>query len=87
MTDQEIVDLIDATISEEFEIDRAEMTPEATLFEALGMDSLDIVDLVVALEKAFKFKIRDEKSIRTIRTLGDIHTFVILKKRELEAAA
>ncbi|MBI5017238.1 MAG: acyl carrier protein [Deltaproteobacteria bacterium] len=87
MTDPEIVDLIDATISEEFEIDRTEMTPDATLFDALGMDSLDIVDLVVALEKAFGFKIRDEKSIRTIRTLGDIHAFVIQKKRQLEEAA
>ncbi|NTU59443.1 MAG: acyl carrier protein [Deltaproteobacteria bacterium] len=87
MTDQEIISLIDATIAEEFEIDPAEMVPEATLFEGLGLDSLDIVDLVVALETAFKFKIREEKGIREIRTLGDIHRFVIQKRRSLEASA
>lgn len=87
MTDQEIIELVDATISEEFEIDPAIMVPEATLFDGLGLDSLDIVDLVVALEKAFKFKIREEKGIREIRTLGDIHQFVIRKRRDLENLA
>jgi acyl carrier protein len=47
------------------------------------LDSLDIVDLVVVLEKAFQFKIREEDSIQEIRTLGDIHRFVINKKRSL----
>ena len=87
MTDQEIIALIDATIAEEFEIEPSEMVPEATLFEGLGLDSLDIVDLVVALETAFKFKIREEKGIREIRTLGDIHRFVIQKYRSVEASA
>lgn len=85
MTDQEIVELIDATIVEEFEIDPSLMVPEATLFDGLGLDSLDIVDLVVALEKAFKFKIREDKGIREIRTLGDIHRFVLQKTRAAEA--
>jgi len=31
------------------------------------------------LERAFKFKIREEEAIREIRTLGDIHRFVINK--------
>ena len=52
----------------------------------LGLDSLDTVDMVIVLEKAFGFKIREEKEIREIRTLGDIHGFVIRKKRLLEAA-
>jgi len=85
MTDQEIVELVDGTISEEFEIDSSLMLPEATLFDDLGLDSLDIVDLVVALEKAFKFKIREDKGIREIRTLGDIHRFVLQKTRAAEA--
>ncbi len=85
MTDKEIVDLIDSSIAGEFEIDPEKMTPEKTLFQDLELDSLDIVDLVIVLEKAFQFKIREEEAIRKIRTLGDIHSFVILKKRELES--
>ncbi len=86
MTDQEIVELINNSLAEEFEFDVHDMSPETTLFEDMGLDSLDIVDLVVVLETAFSFKIREEEAIRKIRTLGDIHEFVISKKRQLENA-
>lgn len=84
MTDQEIIQLIDTSLAEEFELDPADMTPEANIYEDLGLDSLDTVDMVVVLEGAFQFKIREEEQIREIRTLGDIHRFVIDKKRSLE---
>ena len=38
---------------DEFELDEAELSPDATLYDDLGLDSLDSVDLVVALEKTF----------------------------------
>jgi acyl carrier protein len=84
MTDQQIIELIDSSLAEEFELDPEEMTPEANIYEDLGLDSLDTVDMVVVLEGAFKFKIREEETVRGIRTLGDIHRFVIEKKRALE---
>jgi len=83
VTKQEIIERIDRTIAEEFEIDPEEMKPEKTLFQDLGLDSLDIVDLVIVLETAFGIKIREEEGIRKIRTLGDIHSFVFQKKDEL----
>jgi acyl carrier protein len=83
MTDEEIIAVINSTISTEFELPEKAMSPHAHLFEDLELDSLDIVDLVVVLEQAFKFKIREEQSIRKIRTLGDIHRFVISKKAEI----
>lgn len=85
MTNQGIIERIDRSIAEEFEIDPGEMKPEKTLFQDLGLDSLDIVDLVIVLEAAFGFKIREEEGIRNIRTLGDIHSFVIQKKDALES--
>ena len=84
MTDQETVALINSSLAEEFEYDLASMTPETTLFEDMGLDSLDVVDLVIVLETAFNMKIREEEAIRKIRTLGDIHQFVIGKKRQAE---
>lgn len=84
MTDQEIIDLINTSLAEEFELDPADMKPEANLYEELGLDSLDAVDMVVVLESAFKFKIREEDTIREIRTLDDIYRFVIFKKRMME---
>lgn len=76
MTEQQIIDLIDSSLAEEFELDPEMMTPEAHIYEDLGLDSLDTVDMVIVLEGAFKFKIREEEEIREIRTLGDIHRFV-----------
>ncbi len=86
MTDQEIIEQINSSLAEEFEFDLGEMTPETTLFEDMGLDSLDVVDLVIVLETAFGMKIREEEAIRKIRTLGDIHNFVINKKRQMESA-
>lgn len=86
MTDQEIIEKINSSLAEEFELDLGEMTPETTLYEDMGLDSLDVVDLVIVLETAFSMKIREEEAIRNIRTLGDIHSFVINKKRQMESA-
>ena len=79
MTEEQIVELINTSLAEEFELDPADMVPEANIYEDLGLDSLDTVDMVIVLEGAFKFKIREEDAIREIRTLGDIHRFVIGK--------
>ena len=82
MTEQEVIETIDSSLAEEFELDRAEMIPEANIYDDLGLDSLDTVDMVIVLEGAFDFKIREEEAIRSIRTLGDIHRFVLEKVAE-----
>ncbi len=85
MTEEEVIDLINKTLCEEFELDPEMMSPEATLYEDLELDSLDAVDMVVALEQAFKFKIREEERMRQIRTLGELYAYVLEKSRELTA--
>lgn len=86
MTDSQIIELINTSLAEEFELNPDDLKPEAHLYSELGLDSLDTVDMVIVLEGAFKFKIREEEAIREIRTLGDIHRFVIGKKRAVETA-
>jgi acyl carrier protein len=87
MTNEEIIRIINDSLIKEFELDSKKMVPEAILYDDLELDSLDRVDMVIVLENAFKFKIREEKEIRDIRTLGDIHNFVINKIREIERAS
>ena len=79
MTEQEVIERIDSSLAEEFELDRADMNPEANIYDELGLDSLDTVDMVIVLEGAFDFNIREEEAVRSIRTLGDIHRFVFEK--------
>lgn len=84
MTDNEITTTINTRLADEFELDLSSMIPGAHLYDDLGLDSLDRVDMVIVLENAFKFKIRDEETIREIKTLGEIHTYVIERVRSLE---
>jgi len=84
MTEQEIVETINQALAEEFELNPADLVPEANLFTDLELDSLDMVDMVIVLEKAFQVKIRDEKAVRKIRTLGDLHQYVSKKRSEVE---
>ncbi len=83
MTDEEIINRINRALEKEFELNKEKMLPTAHLFDTLELDSLDMVDMVIVLENAFKFKITEEKEIREIRTLGDIHNFVIKKSNEI----
>jgi acyl carrier protein len=87
MTNQEIIKRINTSLSEEFELNIDKMVAEASLFEDLELDSLDVVDMVIVLEQTFRFKIREEEAIRTIRTLGDIHRFVIQKKEDIQSVS
>ena len=63
-------------MAEEFELEPELLQPDATLYEDLGLDSLDAVDMVVALEKAFGMKMTDEEAVRAVRTLGDLFDLV-----------
>ena len=66
---------INRVLEEEFEIEPERLVPDAALFTDLELDSLDVVDLIVALEQAFGIKIRAEaaQTFRDIRTLNDLY--------------
>ncbi len=84
MDKQEITDKINQVFKESFEIEKNKLLPQANIFEDLGLDSLDIVDLVVALQQKFGIKIRADQRLRDIRTLEDIYKFVLILKNEEE---
>lgn len=76
MNRQQIIDTVNAAIAEEFELDDMPLTAETHLHDDLNLDSLDYVDLVIVLEKAFHFKIGDKQQLVNIRTMGDIYDFI-----------
>ena len=76
MQREKIVELVNEVFLDDFEMEPQQLCPEAHLFEELGLDSLDVVDLVVALQKKFNVSIRDDERIRDIRTLGDLYDFI-----------
>jgi len=76
MTEQEVIDKTNKVFEESFEIEKERLVPEANIFVDLGLDSLDIVDLIVALQSSFGVKIRNEEKVRDIRTLQDLYQFI-----------
>jgi acyl carrier protein len=79
MTDLEIFNGIKKILVDEFEAPEERVTMDATLYDQLELDSLDSVDLIVALENAFGFKIdrvRDEETLRQMRSIQDIIRFI-----------
>jgi acyl carrier protein len=67
--------LVRDTLVSEFELEAEKVVPEARLREELGLDSLDGVDLIVALEKALGVQI-PETDARQMRKVGDIYAFI-----------
>ncbi|MBI5099415.1 MAG: acyl carrier protein [Nitrospirae bacterium] len=84
MTEQEIIEITNRVFEESFEIEKEKLHPQAHIFQDLGIDSLDVVDLVVALQKSFGVNIRNEEKVRNIRTLQDIYDFIAEIKNEKE---
>jgi acyl carrier protein len=82
MTEQEIINITNKVFEESFEIEKEKLLPDAQIFSDLGLDSLDAVDLVVALEKNFGVKIRDHDKVRDIRTLQDVYQFILDIKKQ-----
>lgn len=68
-------DKIKELIIEQLDADEDKITMDANIQDDLGADSLDVVDLIMAVEDAFEVKIEDE-DVENIKTVGDIVNFI-----------
>ncbi|APH43296.1 Acyl carrier protein [Leptospira interrogans serovar Copenhageni/Icterohaemorrhagiae] len=66
---------VKSIIVEQLGVDESEVTPEAHFIDDLGADSLDTVELVMALEEEFGIEISDEDAVK-IQTVGDVTKFI-----------
>jgi acyl carrier protein len=64
---EKVVDII----ANQLGIDRGDVTPEASVVDDLGADSLDVVELIMALEEEFNLEIPDEEAEK-IKSVNDI---------------
>ncbi len=70
-----ISDRVCAIIAEQLGVEVAELVPEANLLDDLGADSLDVVELTMALEEEFTIQVPDE-DLENIRTVKDTIDYV-----------
>ena len=79
MASSETVEALKAIVAESLGISAAEIDPSASFNDDLGADSLDIVELVMAIEKAFDLEIPDEDAEK-IATVQDAIDYVSSQK-------
>ena len=72
---QQVTEKVNSIIVERLGVDNSSLVPEANLLDDLGADSLDVVELVMALEEEFNIEVPDE-DVEGIRTIGDIVQYV-----------
>lgn len=71
----ETIDKVKEILCDQLGIDASQVTAEAGIFEDLGADSLDIVDVVMNLEEAFDTEIPDD-AIESLKTVGDVARYI-----------
>ena len=76
MDEQKIFDDVKKVVIEQLGVSDAEVKREASFVDDLGADSLDTVELVMALEEAFGIEIPDEDAEK-IKTIGDTISYVM----------
>ena len=88
---KEVYDKIVDTLVEDFQKNRDEIRPDTKLKEELGLDSLDRVDLVVALESIYDVEISEGSDdtvkkqfyqCKTVQEIADFLTELVIKAKE-----
>jgi acyl carrier protein len=69
----EVLDKVRSVIADKLEVEASKITPEANFTDDLGADSLDVVELVMALEEEFDVEIPDEEAekLQTVQSVVD----------------
>ena len=70
-----MLEKIRAILSEQLELDPEEVVPEASFKDDLGIDSLDLFELVMSLEEEYDFEIPAE-DLSSLNTIGDVINYL-----------
>ena len=76
MTMEEIFKTMQDLIAEQFAIDADEISMESSFVDDLGADSVDVVELVMAIEEEFELGVTQEEDLKALKTVGDAVNYV-----------
>lgn len=81
MDEQKVFEDVKKVVVDQLGVGESEVTKTASFVDDLGADSLDTVELVMALEEAFGLEIPDEEAEK-IKTVGDTVTYVMAHSKK-----
>ena len=76
MTMEEIFKTMQDLIAEQFAIDADEISMESSFVDDLGADSVDLVELVMAMEEEFDIGEIDEEDLTSLKAVGDCVRYI-----------
>lgn len=76
MTKEEVIEKVNEFLVEDFEIEAALLKPESLIKEEVGIDSLDIVDIIVTVKDTFGVKL-EKKDMAAVKTLDDFYNLIL----------
>nr|AKE98880.1 acyl carrier protein [Bangia fuscopurpurea] len=84
MQEQEIFEKVQKIVSEQLGVEKKEVTREANFSSDLGADSLDTVELIMAIEEEFEIEVPDNDAEK-ISTLSEVIDFIQLKLKAISS--
>lgn len=85
MEKQEIIKIVNDFLIDEFELEPEHIKMETSLRDELEIESLDLVDIIVLIEKEFGFKVEPTEIVK-VSTVGELYDFIYLKINKTEHA-
>lgn len=81
MKREEVIATINKFLIEDFEIEEAQLAPEKLIVQELGIDSLDIIDIIVRVNEVIGIKLTKE-DLLPVKTLGDFYELICSRVAE-----
>ena len=81
MNTQDVLAKMQELIGEQFAVDAEEITMETSFEEDLGDDSVDLVELVMAMEEEFDIGEVEEDEVSELKTVGDCVNYLVNKMK------
>ena len=70
-----VLEKVKMILSNQFDVEEDSITPETNIADDLGADSLDLVELIMALEDEFEVEVPDDE-IENIKTVGELVKYI-----------
>ena len=81
MNTQDVLAKMQELIGDQFALDAEEITMETSFEEDLGADSVDLVELVMAMEEEFEVGEIQEEDLSALKTVGDAVNYIAAKMK------
>ena len=76
MSVEDIFQTMRELVAEQFSLEPEEVSMETSFEDDLGADSVDVVELVMAMEEEFELGVTQEEDLKGLKTVGDVVNYV-----------